>query len=255
MIELLVVVGILSVLLALLAPAVGGTRAQASSVKCVSNLRQWSMFLLNYAADHDGYFSDGVTSDTGVDVDWSRGEWASVLQPYYSNKGGGIWTCPEARNPIAKQTYGGPHNTYQHAAPLSFSSSYGINCWVYNPLSTISNVQGRPTKDHWRCIGGISKPTQTPLFLDSMWRGTGPGHGAKTLEPPAYNGEWIDAGAEIRHVAIKRHRDGINAAFADHSVRYVPVTTLWSLQWHRSYDTQSAAAIQFPAWMQSAPGG
>ena len=249
LIELLVVVAIIGVLLALLTPALGSVRAQAHSAQCVSNLRQWTMFWLNYAADHNGAFSDGVALDSGAMIGWNRGEWASVLQSYYMTKAG-ILQCPQALAPLPGKAYGGPRNTYQHAAPIdTLRSSYGLNCWLYNPPSNIKAIQGRPAADHWRCLGAITKPTQTPMFLDSMWRGTGPGHGDKSLEPPAFNGEWADADAEIRHVALKRHRDGINAAFADLSVRYVPVKSLWALKWHRSYDTGLAATIQFPAWM------
>jgi len=249
LIELLVVIGIIGILLALLTPTLGSTMGRARSAQCLSNQRQWTLFWLNYATDHNGYFSDGVEMNNGVTIGWNRGEWASELQPYFMAKAG-ILQCPDARNALPGKVHGGPMNTYQHAAPIDkLRSSYGLNCWLYNPPSNVQAIQGRPAANHWRCLGGIAKPTQTPMFLDSMWRGTGPGHGSTSLEPPAYNGEWVGADAEIRHVALKRHRDGINVSFADLSARYVPVKTLWALKWHRGYDTGVAATIQFPGWM------
>jgi prepilin-type N-terminal cleavage/methylation domain-containing protein/prepilin-type processing-associated H-X9-DG protein len=55
LIELLVVIAIIAILASLLLPALAGTKAQASSIKCRSNLRQLGLQLMNYVDDHNAY--------------------------------------------------------------------------------------------------------------------------------------------------------------------------------------------------------
>jgi prepilin-type N-terminal cleavage/methylation domain-containing protein/prepilin-type processing-associated H-X9-DG protein len=61
LVELLVVMGIISVLISILLPAVNKAREQANAVACASNLRQVGMFLVMYANDNNGWmYPDGL---------------------------------------------------------------------------------------------------------------------------------------------------------------------------------------------------
>jgi len=64
-VEMLVVIGIISVLISLLLPALARARQQANSVVCQSNMRQIGMSLLSYADAHDGWL---YPSDMGWDT-------------------------------------------------------------------------------------------------------------------------------------------------------------------------------------------
>jgi prepilin-type N-terminal cleavage/methylation domain-containing protein/prepilin-type processing-associated H-X9-DG protein len=55
LIELLVVVAIISVLVALMLPAMTSARQRAREVVCLSNVRQWSIILQGYQNDYNEY--------------------------------------------------------------------------------------------------------------------------------------------------------------------------------------------------------
>jgi prepilin-type N-terminal cleavage/methylation domain-containing protein/prepilin-type processing-associated H-X9-DG protein len=54
LVELLVVIGIISVLIAVLLPALGKARESARQVQCLSNMRQISVAIISFATDHNG---------------------------------------------------------------------------------------------------------------------------------------------------------------------------------------------------------
>jgi prepilin-type N-terminal cleavage/methylation domain-containing protein len=56
LIELLVVIAIITLLMAILMPALAGAREQAKQVKCVANLKQIGIAMHSYFEDCDGWF-------------------------------------------------------------------------------------------------------------------------------------------------------------------------------------------------------
>jgi prepilin-type N-terminal cleavage/methylation domain-containing protein len=82
-IELLVALGIISILVALFMPVIGKSRASAQSVYCLSQLRQISAGLFQYAADNDRRFPDPFALQTS---------WEQLLRPYL--QGSETFHCP-----------------------------------------------------------------------------------------------------------------------------------------------------------------
>ena len=264
LVELLVVVAIIVVLLALLLPGVRSMKGKAVTTSCRAQLSQWGVFWSTYLSDHDGSYSDGVRVENGRVVGWRRGEWASVLRPYYMSAVETL-RCPKAVDPTIingkLKFYGGVNTTYNHGGvggvATADRSSYGINCWVYNPPPPVVSIQRRESVKHWRRPSGAKKPSRVPLMLDSMWRGGGPDYDARyAIRTPNYNGQWLSYDKEMMHFALDRHEGGVNAVMMDGSARHVPIKTLWTFRWHNRYRPRTGLAqVQgtWPAWMADYP--
>ena len=98
LVELLVVIGIISVLISILLPAVSAARRMANRVQCASNVRQICVALQGYAAENGGWFpaNYGMTADCYWFGDGVLGPWlaAPVLSPS-RGLGGGVLVCAE----------------------------------------------------------------------------------------------------------------------------------------------------------------
>jgi prepilin-type N-terminal cleavage/methylation domain-containing protein len=96
LIELLVVIGIITVLLALLLPAMGSARTQARAIQCVSNIRQLGMALTAYAADNKGLFPPNFTSPA-PGQSWKDADRIPhyLRLPGVPIDGSSVFTCPE----------------------------------------------------------------------------------------------------------------------------------------------------------------
>jgi prepilin-type N-terminal cleavage/methylation domain-containing protein/prepilin-type processing-associated H-X9-DG protein len=93
LVELLVVIGIISVLIAMLLPALNKARESAKQVSCASNLRQIGMAAQMYANENHGWLPYAEYT--------SSIKWYTVLEPYLKNKTrvtGGAWTCPSTQD-------------------------------------------------------------------------------------------------------------------------------------------------------------
>jgi prepilin-type N-terminal cleavage/methylation domain-containing protein/prepilin-type processing-associated H-X9-DG protein len=105
LVELLVVIAIISILAALLLPALSRARATAQAVACRSNLKQWGLATQLYVAEHEDFLpKDGSASGSSTTEGWyidlphELGIPAYCEMPWRTNAtilpGNSVWICP-----------------------------------------------------------------------------------------------------------------------------------------------------------------
>lgn len=207
LIELLVVIAVVALLVGLLAPALGGAREAARTVKCSSNQRQlitaWTMYA---GASQDramplAYWSSADIAGGGMDgqqVFWwgshgtptSPPEFArGFLAPYIegSLRIGSVFECPN-------QAWG----TYRPQGPSkTITSTYGYNGYYLSPAKTPGwglTIGHRP----WQRLSSVEQPTRLMVFADTLLPSFGnalPGNTALLDPPLLYTGSGSGTGA------------------------------------------------------------
>jgi prepilin-type N-terminal cleavage/methylation domain-containing protein/prepilin-type processing-associated H-X9-DG protein len=84
LIELLCVLAIISVLAALLLPALSQAHARAKRVQCVNHLRQTGIAFQNFAQDHNGQFPMSIPVSAGGSLEFARNAYGIAGEFYFS---------------------------------------------------------------------------------------------------------------------------------------------------------------------------
>src|SRR5690606_24102259 len=91
--------------------------------------------------------------------------------------------------------------------------------------------------------------SDAPLMMEAAWFHVTP---LPDDVPPAVEfSPTLGALSNMGMVAMNRHYGGINILFLDSSVRRVPLKELWTLKWHRTFDTNGPWSTNNgnqPAW-------
>ena len=247
LIELLVVIAIIALLMAILMPALQRVKAQARTIGCQSNLKQWALIFSMYANDHDNKFPGWVDA---------ADPWPQQLKslwPHHRDSND-LFLCPTARKPASESLRSS--NWQLGGATLAWSlrstnshvrvdCSYGLNIWA-------QSIPGpEPDAKYWQTIPGKGAGN-IPMLTDSvLWWACRSGAG----EPPQYEDVWADSSLPC---CMNRHHGFITGVFMDWSSRPVGVKELWTLKWHRQFDTAGpwtrAGGIlpqDWPEWMRT----
>ena len=264
LIELLVVIAIIALLMSILMPALNRVKEQARTLACTSNLKQWHMQATIYAEANDGKIWSGY-GGTGYWWPWQLDE---QLKDWKRNK---TWFCPTATKPLTDEA-GNSTNRFtitsawgiyreneggNSAGPNGIAGSYGINGYALS--ITGATFEGNvPVRNGWRTIseGGGH---EVPLFVDSLRFDLWP----LPTNAPASNelAAWsTGSGFNMARCCINRHDGAVGCSFLDGTARKVPLKELWTLKWHKEFNTAgpytTAGGVSpdaWPDWMRSLP--
>jgi len=246
LIELLVVISIIALLVSILMPALAKAREAARQVVCVAHLHDWGIVFLLYTNDNDDCFYEGWGTGGGWSVTWTN-----AMRAYYENID--ELRCCASATKVRWNAAGDITNHFdQYSAWGIFEpgqgdfgddyegvegdyGSYGVNDWASNP----------PDWDDdrlWR-RATMRGATNVPLVADCYWDD---GYPDDTDYPPSewsggYDG-WLQTSlpAGMNRFCIDRHRGKIDAVFVDGSARAVGLKELWTLKWHKKFNTANS---------------
>ena len=196
LVELLVVIGLISVLIGLILSVMAKARRAANALACEANLRQWGMATQMYAGENHGSLprrGQGVGPTFQID---RPTDWFNALPPILKMTpymdlvsadqivrppGSSLWLCREAND-----------------LPGSFYWSYGMNMAL--SVWDASENQGQPDK-----ITGVGDTATMVLFTDA------PGNYCSVIPsetPGGYN-------------PVPRHDGYVNICFLDGHVEAI----------------------------------
>ncbi len=259
LIELLVVIAIIAVLMAILMPALRRVKEQAKMISCLATLKQWNLIASMHTEENDGKFWD---SEPGSQCYWYPRYLDERYKSWKTNK---LWFCPSATKPITDE-HGVRADTFNifnawgifNGAELSrdgIAGSYGINGYCLIPIgpnAVTSYESGVSAENGWKTAGGRNS-AQVPWFVEALRFDLWPTEN----DAPATNEFAAWSGNLMARCAINRHQGFVNAAFMDWSARKVGIKELWTLKWHKRFNTSGSytkaggmRAEDWPQWMK-----
>ena len=202
LVELLVVLGIISVLMSLLLPALNRARATARGVACLSNLRQMATAAFAYADANDGRlpvaYWEIYEGTTTISFAWDV---TTVITPAGKSAGPGLLWPGEVDATAVTQC-----PEFAGGANWHVDEHTGYN---YN-TSYLGHGQGESVPEPAK-LTDVRNGPQVAMFGDGEWAG-----GAnKFMRAPFPNPGDVDFKARSTGTQGYRHRDRTNVAWAD----------------------------------------
>ena len=203
LVELLVVVGIVTVLAALLLSATSAARQAAASAQCLSNLRQMAAAAADYAVRNDGSYPPAQWTDP-ADQSLLRG-WDFTKRNDTVVGPGFLW-APQ------------PVTAVQQCPSFDGSAQSGDDVFTgynYN-TSYIGHGTGELVASPARMMR-VKHPSRTLLFGDGQWRLGANKYMRSPKASPSEDPVPYADGSAARAAGTQgfRHRGATNAAFCD----------------------------------------
>ena len=158
LIELLIVIGIITLLAAMLLPALSRAKEAARTISCSNNIRQLGIAAMTYSLDNQGslpFFLDWLHSSSLASSDLTTGK----LYPHLRSKT--VYLCPTDKMTLPISTRNGLAANRQ--------SSYSMNCVICHDSDTARFVA--PTKTFLFMEPNLSASDNTGMIGPAAFQG------------------------------------------------------------------------------------
>jgi prepilin-type N-terminal cleavage/methylation domain-containing protein/prepilin-type processing-associated H-X9-DG protein len=199
LVELLVVIGIISVLIAILLPALNKARQAAKTVQCASQMRQIALSILMYTQDSDGWCPPAIEKNSI----WLDSQCLRRLNRHGYITNIHLLYCPEDPNAEVALAHNGFAWQVYH---WGYVSSYIPTVFFGLPY------YGAPTP-HWPWYHGFNRFARKPILGERKYPNIYATNAAPYMQPNAMRHTW--------------HNGGSNLAFGDGHVAWVPNSKTW----------------------------
>ena len=227
LVELLVVIGIISLLISILLPSLARARASAVTLQCLANVRSIGQALLLYSNDNKGYYPYGWAGIDDVGDGVTQRYWSGSLASYMNglsynpwdsavNSRMAIFRCPEVSVPFSFPWT--PACQYG-SHPIVFASLWASPCVAYTPNPNRAPYipiykgtwlqkngaekaiiwDGTIMTDNNDVWGGSAFPGSCHVDSDRLWYGSG------LLDAPGLWPSWHNNNEQV----------GLNGVFQD----------------------------------------
>ncbi|MFW5923888.1 MAG: type II secretion system protein [Planctomycetota bacterium] len=215
LIELLVVIAVISILAAMLMPALESAREAAHKINCASNMHQLLTASTMYADNHDGHNVLAAFDMLSADLRRWHGVRDTMNDPFepsrgplrdYIGKGGHVRQCPSF---VDNLELAGQAGAFEAGC-----GGYGYNSTY---VGARADLYGMNEESYWHSapVHKINSPTKTIMFTDSAYMTTHDGENvfiAYSFCEPVF---WHSSTTRPNPSIHFRHNEKTNVGWAD----------------------------------------